>query len=156
MLTYYFIKYTLLHLKYIKILKKVYKDENLLNNLSDLFGVEFKMDWVGRIYAIFNPHIQADGFNPNNQIFEYTEEGLSNKAYIESYILNQLSIAKRFIKANNLFDLLTYKLEKIDEYDNYLFIIQSITWDDFIKYSKRFVFLLCTLLIFGGILIYLI
>ncbi len=156
MLTYYFIKYTLLHLKYIKILKKVYKDENLLNNLSDLFGVEFKMDWVGRIYAIFNPHIQADGFNPNNQIFEYTEEGLSNKAYIESYILNQLSIAKRFIKANNLFDLLTYKLEKIDEYDNYLFVIQSITWDDFIKYSKRFVFMLCALLIFGGILIYLI
>lgn len=156
MLTYYFIKYTLLHLKYIKILKKVYKDENLLNNLSDLFGTEFKMDWVGRIYAVFNPHIQADGFNPNNQIFEYTEEGLSNKAYIESYILNQLSIAKRFIKANNLFDLLTYKLEKIDEYDNYLFVIQSITWDDFIKYSKRFVFMLCTLLIFGGILIYLI
>ena len=127
MLTYYFIKYTLLHLKYIKILKKVYKDENLLNNLSDLFGTEFKMDWVGRIYAVFNPHIQADGFNPNNQIFEYTEEGLSNKVYIESYILNQLSIAKRFIKANNLFDLLTYKLEKIDEYDNYLFVIQSIT-----------------------------
>lgn len=156
MLTYYFIKYTLLHLKYIKILKKVYKDENLLNNLSDLFGTEFKMDWVGRIYAVFNPHIQADGFNPNNQIFEYTEEGLSNKAYIESYILNQLSIAKRFIKANNLFDLLTYKLEKIDEYDNYLFVIQSITWGDFIKYSKRFVFMLCTLLIFGGILIYLI
>lgn len=154
MLTYYFIKYLILHIKYTKILNDVYKNENLLENLSKLFNVEFKKDWVGRIYAIFNPHIQTGIFNQNNQIFEYTNEGLSNNAYIESYILNQLSIAKRFIKVNNLFDLLTYKLKKIDEYDNYLFIIQPITWDDCIKYTKRFVYFLLCILILIPVLIY--
>jgi hypothetical protein len=40
--------------------------------------------------------------------------------------------------ANNLFDLLTYELKKIDEYDNYLFIIKPITFDDCKKWTKIF------------------
>ena len=105
MITYKFIKYLYTHIKYYKILNEVYKEENLLGNLSALFKVEFKKDWVGRIYAVFNPHIQDGIFNQNNQILEYTNEGLVNNSYIESYIMSQLNIAKQFIKANNLFDL---------------------------------------------------
>lgn len=142
------------HIKYCKILNDVYKNENLIDNLSSLFKVQFKKDWVGRIYAVFNPHVQEGIFNPNNQIYEYTERGLVNDAYVEAYILNQLNIAKQFIKANNLFDLLTYRLEKLDEDDNYLFIIEPITWDDCKKYSKRFVILLGILGILGGISLY--
>lgn len=143
-----------MHIKYCKILNDVYVNENLLENLSALFKVQFRKDWVGRIYAVFNPHIQEGVFNPNNQIYEYTERGLVNDAYVEAYILNQLNIAKQFIKANNLFDLLTYKLEKIDENDNYLFIMEPITWNDCKKYSKRFVILLTALGILLGISIY--
>ena len=154
MITYRFIKYLLMHIKYCKILNDVYINENLLENLSALFKVQFRKDWVGRIYAVFNPHIQEGVFNPNNQIYEYTERGLVNNAYVEAYILNQLNIAKQFIKANNLFDLLTYKLEKIDENDNYLFIMEPITWNDCKKYSKRFAILLTTLGILLGISIY--
>jgi hypothetical protein len=112
------------------------------------------MDWVGRIYAVFNPHIQEGIFNPNNQIYEYTEQGLVNDAYVEAYILNQLNIAKRFIQANNLFDLLTYRLEKLDENDNYLFIMEPITWVDCKKYSKMFAILWATIGIIGGVSLY--
>lgn len=154
MITYRFIKYLRTHIKYCKILNDVYKNENLIDNLSAMFKVQFRKDWVGRIYAVFNPHLQEGVFNPNNQIFEYTEQGLVNDAYVEAYILNQLNIAKQFIKANNLFDLLTYRLEKLDENDNYLFIIEPITWHDCKKYSKRFAILLGVLGILGGILLY--
>ena len=154
MITYLFLKYLINHIKYCKLLNGVYKNENLLVNLSALFKVQFKKDWVGRIYAVFNPHIQEGMFNPNNQIYEYTENGLVNDAYIESYILNQLSIAKQFIKANNLFDLLAYRLKKLDENDNYLFIIEPITWQDCKKYSKIFSILLGTILISVSFLIY--
>ena len=154
MITYLFIKYLITHIKYCKILNDVYKNENLLVNLSNLFKVNFKQDWVGRIYAVFNPHIQEGMFNPNNQIYEYTENGLVNDAYVEAYILNQLNIIKQFIKANNLFDLLTYRLKKIDENDNYLFIIEPITWEDCKNYSKKVVILYTILLILGGFLIY--
>ena len=143
-----------MHIKYSKILNNVYENENLLDNLSALFKVRFRKDWVGRVYAVFNPHIQEGIFNPNNQIYEYTDQGLINDAYVEAYILNQLNIAKQFIRANNLFDLLTYRLEKIDENDNYLFIMEPITWDDCKKHSKRFAILLATLGIIGGISLY--
>ena len=155
MITYLFIKYLVLHLRYTKILKKVYKDENLLDNLSSLFKVPFRIDWLGRVYAVFNPHIQEGVYNPNNQIYEYDENGLTNKAYVESYIMNQLNIAKRFIQASNLFDLLTYKIKKIDDYDNYLFIMQSITYEDFKTATKRFIWAFLTVcLIIIGFLIY--
>lgn len=156
MILYLFIKHLIENIKYCKILNEVYKNENLLENLSSLFKVEFKKDWIGRIYAVFNPHIQDGVFNRNNQIFEYTSDGLSNNSYIESYIMSQLNIAKQFIKANNLFDLLTYRLVKLDEHDNYLFIMEPITWNDCKKYTIRFVILYSVLLILGGFLIYLI
>ena len=43
---------------------------------------------------------------------------------------------------NNLFDLLTYDIKKLDEYGNYLFVMKSITFDDFWKYTKKFLILL--------------
>lgn len=143
-----------MNIKYCKILNNVYKNENLLENLSALFKVQFRKDWIGRVYAVFNPHIQDGIFNPNNQIYEYTEQGLVNDAYVEAYILNQLNIAKQFIRANNLFDLLTYRLKKLDDNDNYLFIMEPITWSDCKRYTKIFIIVYSTLLISMGFLIY--
>lgn len=137
-----------------KVLKKVYKDENLLKNLSDLFGANFKIDWLGRAYVVINPYIKNGEYIQNEQIYEYTENGLNNNAYIESYIMNRLNIAKQFIRANNLFDLLTYEIKKIDDFGNYLFIIHSITWPDFQNYLKKFTILWSILLILGIFSIY--
>ena len=154
MVLHLFIKYLIMNIKYCKILNNVYKNENLLENLSALFKVQFRKDWIGRVYAVFNPHIQDGIFNPNNQIFEYTEQGLVNDAYVEAYILNQLKIAKQFIRANNLFDLLTYRLKKLDDNDNYLFIMEPITWSDCKRYTKRFIIVYSILVISIGFLIY--
>lgn len=154
MITYLFIKYLWVHIKYYKILNKVYKEENLLENLSALFNVSFKKDWVGRIYAVFNPYVKDGSFNPNIQIYEYTENGLVNDAYIEYHILTQLNIAKQFIKANNLFDLLTYRIKSLDDNGNYLFIMEPITWADCKKYSKLAAIIWPLVLILGGVLIY--
>lgn len=154
MITYLFIKYLWAHIKYYKILNKVYKEENLLENLSALFNVSFKKDWVGRIYAVFNPYVKDGSFNPNIQIYEYTENGLVNDAYIEYHILTQLNIAKQFIKANNLFDLLTYRIKSLDDNGNYLFIMEPITWADCKKYSKLAAIIWPLILILGGVLIY--
>jgi hypothetical protein len=138
MVIYHFIKYLWQHFKYVKLLNKIYKNENLLENLSKLFGSTFKKDWIGRVYTIINPYLIEDEIDYNKQIFEYNENGLDNTVYIESYIMTKLNIAKQFIRANNLFDLLSYKIDKIDDNGNYLFIIQPITTFDFIKWSKIF------------------
>jgi hypothetical protein len=144
-----FIRDLWLNRKYTKILKKVYTDEQLLIKFSQLFGTEFRMDWVGRIYTVINPNILQDKLDTNTQIFEYGENGLSNTAYIEHWIMTKLNIAQNFIMANNLFDLLTYEIKRLDDYDNYLFIIKPITFDDFVKSTKLFTIVYSILLVIG-------
>ena len=138
MIFYKFIKYLIANIQYTKLIKEVYKNENMLNKFSQLFGSEFRMDWVGRIYTVINPNIIDDKLDIQTQIFEYGDDGFSNKAYVEKWIMTKLNLIKDFVMANNLFDLLTYEIERLDEYDNYLFVIKPITFDDCMKYTKRF------------------
>ena len=135
-------------------LKKIYKDENLINKFSELFGTEFRMEWVGRIYAVFNPNVINNELDVNSQIFEYNDNGLTNAPYIEKWIMTRLNLVKDFIMANNLFDLLTYEIKKIDDYDNYLFIIKPITFDDCIKWTKIFSIVYGILTIIGITLLF--
>jgi hypothetical protein len=126
-----------------------------LENLSNLFGVTFKKDWVGRIYTVINPNIQDGKYNPTTQIFEYGENGLDNTTYVHNWIMERMNVAEKFIQTQNLFDILTYNIKKLDQYDNYLFIIQPITLEDCLEYSKKFGIVLTILLsIIIGFLIF--
>jgi hypothetical protein len=138
MVIYKFIKNLIVNIKYTKLLRQIYKDEQLLEKFSQLFGSEFRIDWVGRVYTVLNPNIIDDKLDVNTQIFEYGENGFTNAPYVEKWIMTKLNIAKDFIMANNLFDLLTYELKRLDEYDNYLFVIKPITFDDCMKWTKIF------------------
>jgi hypothetical protein len=151
MIFYKFIKNLWLNIKYTRLLTKIYDDEKLLYKFSQLFGVEFRQDWVGRMYAVLNPNIINDKLDFNTQIFEYGENGLTNEPYIEKYIMTKLNLVKDFIMANNLFDMLTYEIKRIDNYDNYLIIIKPITFDDCKKWSKIFVITYSILAILGVI-----
>lgn len=139
MVFYSFIKNLVLNIKYTRLLRKIYKDEFLLQRFSELFGTEFRLDWVGRMYTVINPNIINDKLDINTQIFEYGNNGLTNEPYIEKYIMTRFNLVKDFIMANNLFDLLTYEIKRIDEYDNYLFVIKPITFDECKKWTKIFV-----------------
>lgn len=154
MVFYSFIKNLLLNIKYTKILRKIYKDEGLLEKFSQLFGVEFKIDWVGRIYTVINPNIIDDKLDINTQIFEYNDNGLTNEPYVEKYIMTKLNLVSDFIMANNLFDLLTYEIKKLDDYDNYLFVIKPITFDDCMKWTKIFIGVYSVLAIIGMVLLF--
>ena len=138
-----------MNIKYTKLLKQIYKDENLLEKFSQLFSTEFRLDWVGRIYTVINPNILKDKFDVNTQIFEYGENGFTNEPYIEKYIMTKFNLVKDFIMANNLFDLLTYEIKRLDEYDNYLFIIKPITFDECKKWTKIFAIVYSVITIVG-------
>lgn len=149
MIIYRFLKYLFLNIKYSKILNKVYQAEDIQNKLSQLFKSNFRKDWIGRLYTVINPNLLGDDFDVNTVIYEYGENGLNNNAFVERWIMQRLNIAQSFIQTNNLFDLLTYKIEKLDEYDNYLFIIEPITLQDCLKYTKYFCILISILLVIG-------
>lgn len=136
MIIYRFFKYLILYIRYQRALNQAYQSENVVENLSATFGTTFRKDWIGRIYTIFNPNLKDGVFDPNNPIYAYNERGLNTDEFVKQYILTKLSVIDRFINAQNLFELVTYEIRRLDNYDNYLFIIKSLPTDDFIKYSK--------------------
>ena len=65
----------------------------------------------------------------------------------------KFNLIKDFVIANNLFDLLTYEIKRLDEYDNYLFVIKPITQEDCIKWSKIFAITYISLIVICIILL---
>ena len=124
------------HIKYTKLLKKIYKTEDILQNLSKLFGSKFKIDWCGRIYSVLNPYLNNGKYDPTTLTLQYDEDGVSDKVFIENWIMERMLVAQSFIQANNLFDILTYEIENLGN-GNYLFILKPITFDEYIKNLKK-------------------
>lgn len=149
MVLYRFIKYLILNIKYTRLLKEIYKNEQIIPKFSQLFGTEFRIDWVGRLYSVINPNIVDDKLDLNTQFFEYGENGLSNTLYVEKWVMVKLNAIQDFIMANNLFDVLTYEIKRLDDYDNYLFVIKPITFDDCIKWTKIFSIVYSILAVIG-------
>lgn len=154
MIIYNFFKNLFLNIKYTRLIKKTYKDERILEGFSQLFKSDFHIDWIGRAYAVLNPNLDENGqYSPNTQIFEYGENGLNNEKMVEQWVMEKMAIVSEFINTNNLFEVLTYSIKKLDDYDNYLFILEPITLKDCMKSSKWFAGLIGILLIVGIILL---
>lgn len=146
MIIYKFIKYLILSIRYNSLLNKIYREERLLEGLSKLFGSEVKQDWIGRIYVVINPHIKDGKWNPESTVQELGNDNIS-KIVVTNMIMGTLNTVRQFIKTNNLFDLLTYDIQKISDNDDYLLIMEPITYPDLKNYAKKF------LIVYGIILL---
>lgn len=136
MIIYKFIKNLIIYIKHRSILEKIYKEENLKQNLSKLLGANVREDWIGRLYVIINPSVQK---GVNEEILEYGVNGLTNKSFVEKWIMDRLIAADAYIKNHNLFEVLTYNIEQVDNYGNFLFTTTPIAWFEFWKWTKMFI-----------------
>lgn len=149
-----FIKNLIDYIKIKRIISKVIKEENLLQNLSKLFSsenyqVNFKQDWIGRIYAVLNPVVQ----DPQARIFEYNTQGTNLNSFVEKWVMEHMIAADNFIKNHELFDILIYELKQLDENYNFLFILTPISWHDFWKSTKIFLSITAALIVIAIILL---
>ena len=131
-----------LHFKYNRILKRVYKDENILANMGNLFNSKIHVDWVGRIYTVINPNLDKD-----KQIYEILDDGIDNKEFIQHWVMERFIAMDHFIKANNLFDLLVYDIKQLDDYGNFLLVLEPITLKDCMSAIKKIGIFLIILII---------
>lgn len=121
-----------LHLKYSRILSKVYKSENILQNMSELLGFPVRKDYVNRIYSVVNPLL----IKQDDKIYELTDGGLNEDMFIHKWLMDHMLVANNFIQAKNLFDLLYLRIDKIDNYHNYLFVLEPVTLKNFLTSLK--------------------
>lgn len=139
MIIYNFIKNLYLVCKYNKIISHCIKNEKLLENLYNATKINFKADNINRIYGVAN-------INNEDLILEYNvnNETYSIDMFIEKFIMTRMNILSNFILSNNLFEVLIYKIKKIDDY-NYLIVFENIFLQKLFKYSKLFLLLICIL-----------
>lgn len=150
MIIYNFFKYLILSIQYNRILGKAIREENILHGLSIMLGTELSQDWIGRIYGVVNPYVKDGKFDPESIVTELGKDVPSEMA-IEKFIMERLLIAQQFIRANNLFDLLTYEIKKLDDYENYLFIMEPIPYAELFTWAKRLGWLMLGLIGIGVI-----
>ena len=152
MILFNFFKYLFLSIKYNRILQNVYREEGILEGLSKMFGTELKQDWIGRVYTVINPHVVNGKYDPSSTIYELGNDNPTEQS-VEKFVMERLNAARGFIRAKNLFDLLTYNIERLDEYDNYLFVMYPIPYIDLAKWSKWMIGLISLLVVAGVILL---
>jgi len=122
-------------LKYNRYIRRAIKAEYLLDKLKYLFGGrEFRQDWIGRVYTVVNPNVDNISDNGNTIIFD------GGEPMIERWLMDNINIMSQFITSNNLFDVLTYKINKLDDDDNYLIILQNVFYDSAKKELKWILF----------------
>ena len=120
------IKNAYLHIKYSRILRKAMQEDKVEEGLGKLFeGVTFRRDWGGRVYAVLNPFIVNGKYDPTAVVVD--EQTGSWEAWMEDWVMQRLVAAQAFIRANNLFELLTYDLRQIDDSGNWLLVLSPIT-----------------------------
>ena len=126
MFLYKFFRKLFQHLKYQRIIKEAYEREQLIAKISLLLGVQFKLDWVNRLYAVVNPNIKDGKYNPE-QIYEFDFDGNPyNNEWVTKWVMERMGILRNFLQTANLFDVLEYKIKDLGNL-NYLIIFQPIT-----------------------------
>lgn len=131
------------YLKLKRIIDKIDAEEHVTENLSKQFGAKFKIDYAGRRYTILNPRIQGisqdDMGTSASQIYEMTDNGFQDKIFIERWCMDRVRAASMFIMNKELLDIMTFSLDRLDSYENYLFILKPILFDDTKESFKKFI-----------------
>lgn len=125
----------MLFFKYLKLrgmVKKIIENENLLENLSKLYGFKFHIDNIGRIYAVINPLIKRGAYDVASQRNGVDDAmGANQKEFINNWVMSRLDIAQEFIFEKDLFNILTYTIDPIDDKNNFLLVMSPIGYDEF-------------------------
>lgn len=132
---YRFIKGYFQNRKYQKILNKVYNDDQIIAKLSFALGSQFRRDWIGRLYTVINPAIK-DGKYDYTQVYEYVQEGYDTTEHVQQWIVERLSAIQTVIQTNNLFDVLSFNIKKLDDEGNYLFVVYPVTLPEVLETWK--------------------
>lgn len=117
-----------------KKLKKIYKEDEIVEKLSYITNIDFEVDWVGRIYGIFNPLINIP---LGERVFDGDNNKLLSLDFVNNYLLERLEITSKFIKEQTLFDYLTLENVILNNQNSLIIITPMNLYEDEILDNKN-------------------
>lgn len=105
--------------------------------LKQYLHVQFRKDWIGRLYGVINPNIDINGnIDFSTQIIEFTEDGLSTDSYVQNWVYKQLGLVKSVfsLQKSGFFDYIGASFKHVGpaNSDNWLVVFDIVD-------RKRFV-----------------
>lgn len=112
--------------------------------LKQYLHVQFKKDWIGRLYGVINPNIDINGnIDFSTQIIEFTEDGLSTDSYVQNWVYKQMNLIKSVfnLQKSGFFDYIGASFKHVGptNSDNWLVVFDIVD-------RKRFTFSLYKLI----------
>lgn len=109
--------------------------------LKQYLNVDFRKDWLGRLYGVINPNIDINGnINFNNSIIEIDDENTNNNKYVIYWVYKQMNLVRTVFKLENspFFDYIGAEFRHVGpiNQDNYLVIFDIISRKIFINNFK--------------------
>lgn len=119
------------YIKSLLYIKDTFYSYQFIYVLKHYLKVEFKKDWIGRLYAVVNPSIDINGnIDFSSQIIEFTEDGMSTDNYVKSWVLKQMSLIKSVFNLNQsgFFDYISVEFKHVgpENGDNWLVVFDII------------------------------
>lgn len=130
------------------------KEFNLV--LKRYLHVNFKKDWIGRLYGVINPNIDINGnFDINNIIIEIDGDNSNSNEYVKHWVYKQLQLVSDLFKIERLYNYISLSFEHVGpkNQDNYLLVFDITTRQEFIYNIKRFIKHLFVYILIGSLCI---
>lgn len=119
--------------------------------LKRYLKTEVRKDWLGRLYGVVNPSINADGqFDINSMIIEIDGDNTNNNEYVKHWVYKQLRLISDLFKIEKLYDYINIEFTHVGpvNLDNYLIVFDIVSRQiaaDSVKKWFRHVFILAVI-----------
>ena len=121
--------------------------------------IEFRTDWLGRIYGVINPIVVNGKLDISSAIIELDDQKTNNEDQVKHFLYKQLSIIAQLFQMENLYTYLTCDIDHVGpiNHDNFLVVFDMQARQEYTKNLKYFLlhFFLYIVIFCTGLTIYL-
>lgn len=107
--------------------------------LKEYLNVDIRKDWIGRLYGVINPNIDAEGrFDITKTIIEFDDDNTNNNEFIKHWTYKQLTLIGQVFSIENLYHFIDLQFKHVGpkNADNYLLIFDIVSRKEFTKNLK--------------------
>lgn len=135
---------------------KPFYSEDFKKILKDYLGVNFKRDWVGRLYGVLNPYINSKGkVDFSNTILEIDGHNTNDTEYVKHWIVDQMVLVGNLFKTQvtKLYTYIDFDIRHVGPLnaDNFLVTFDIVSRKEFASAAGKFFLQLFIYAIIAGI-----
>ena len=108
--------------------------------LKKYLKIDFKKDWIGRLYGVINPNLNEDGqYDFNSVVIEIDGDNTNNNEYVKNWVYRQMNLVGQLFKIEKLYDYINIDFKHVgpENMDNYLVVFDIVSRQIYAESAKN-------------------